>query len=143
AGAGIRFVDLDDLSKQAITEALFEYLEASLGDRVVEHPEVRAMVASRPTVAPLDPLTPPEQPLELPSIDGLATQRVPVFRPEEQETVSMPAFRPEEQATLEMPAFRPAPPQPAAGDAPTPFRIFDDEPVAAEPEPVETAPSSE
>lgn len=124
AGAGIRFVELDELSKQAITEALFEFLEMSLGDRVIEHPEVRAMVASRPTMAPLDPLTPPEQPMVLPSIDGLATQKMPAFRPEEQETLSMPAFRPSEPEPV------------AAGSAPTPFRIFDDEPAPApEPEP--------
>jgi uncharacterized protein (TIGR02266 family) len=128
AGAGIRFVDLDELSKQAITEALFEFLEMSLGDRVIEHPEVRAMVASRPTVAPLDPLTPAEQPLQLPSIDGLATQKMPAFRPEEQETLSMPAFRPAE-------------PEPAVtGGAPTPFRIFDDEPAETAPAAPEPAP---
>jgi uncharacterized protein (TIGR02266 family) len=129
AGAGIRFVDLDELSKQAITEALFEFLEMSLGDRVIEHPEVRAMVASRPTVAPLDPLTPAEQPMQLPSIDGLAT-------------LKMPAFRPEEQETLSMPAFRPAEPEPGAAGAPTPFRIFDDEPAAPESEAPEPAPAT-
>ncbi|GMU67030.1 MAG: hypothetical protein AMXMBFR36_33040 [Acidobacteriota bacterium] len=123
AGAGIRFVELDELSKQAITEALFEFLEMSLGDRVVEHPEVRAMVASRPTMAPLDPLTPADQPLTLPAIDGLATQAMPAFRPEDQETLSMPAFRPAEPV--------PAP----TGSPPTPFRIFDDETSTAEPEP--------
>ncbi|KAB2955517.1 MAG: hypothetical protein F9K16_15250, partial [Thermoanaerobaculia bacterium] len=51
AGAGIRFAELDDLSRQNLTEALFEFLEASLGDRVAENPEARALVASRPTHA--------------------------------------------------------------------------------------------
>ncbi|HSM13842.1 MAG TPA: PilZ domain-containing protein [Thermoanaerobaculia bacterium] len=54
AGAGIRFAELDELSRQHLAEALFEFLEASLGDRVAEHPEVASLVSSVPTHAPPD-----------------------------------------------------------------------------------------
>jgi len=65
AGAGIRFAELDELSRQHLAEALFEFLEASLGDRVAEHPEVASLVSSVPTHAPPDfDLPEPTEPAE-------------------------------------------------------------------------------
>lgn len=116
AGAGIRFVDLDTLSRQALTEALFEFLEASLGERAGEHPEVRALVESRPTHAPVE------------TLDQVAADAAALRS--ESATRAIPAFA----VTEEPPAAAPAA---DGGAAPTPFRIFDDEdeplPVAAPP----------
>ncbi len=113
AGAGISFVDLDELSRQHLAEALFEFLEASLGDRVGEHPEVRAIVASRPTHAP---------------IDSMASGELLSVPPEASETVSLP--RSALQPFLDKSAADKTEP------GLTPFRIFDDDPDAdgAEPE---------
>ena len=118
AGAGIRFVELDALSRQHLTEALFEFLEASLGDRVVESPEARALVASVPTHAPPEALSSIEPEVE------------PVPGP-----VSGPALPPPQLRVED-----------AGAGSPTPFRIFDEEPApfvpafAAEPAPAVPAP---
>lgn len=119
AGAGIRFVDLDELSRQHIAEAIFEFLEASLGDRVAEHPEARALVASVPTHAPLEFGGADESQEIEPDPASLRTQSIPAFT----RTVSQP-----------LPLAGAAPetgsePEPAM----TPFRIFDDEPGPAAP----------
>ncbi len=124
AGAGIRFVDLDTLSRQALTEALFEFLEASLGDRASEHPEVRALVESRPTHAPVE------------TLDQVAAEAE--AQRHEAATRAIPAF----PVTEEPPAPAPAA---DAGAAPTPFRIFDDEPEpfpAAVPPPAPAIPAT-
>ena len=105
AGAGIRFVDLDELSRQHITEAIFEFLEASLGDRLSENPEARALVASMPSShAPFDLGAPEPAPEPEPEPLGLETMRIPAFS----RTVSTPIPEPAPEIT--------------------PFRIFDDEP---------------
>ena len=130
AGSGIRFVDLDELSRQHLTEALFEFLEASLGDRMGESPEVQAMVASRPTHAPLEADAPDQsiEPFEPPAIEfapEAAAGTETASRELGKETVKIPV-------TIRDPV-------PGA----TPFRIFDDDvplPVsmapAAPPDPV-------
>jgi len=105
AGAGIRFAELDELSKQNITEALFEFLEASLGDRVSDNLEARALVASRPTHASLADFAPEPEAVPLP-----APAPEPVFAAVD--TQALPALEPRD----------------GAGGA-TPFRIFDEEPA--------------
>ena len=114
AGSGIRFVDLDELSRQHLTEALFEFLEASLGDRVGEDPEVQAMVASRPTHAPLEADAPDEsiEPFEPPAIE---------FAPEAAAGTET-ASRELGNETMKIPVTT-RDPVPGA----TPFRIFDDD----------------
>jgi len=48
AGVGIRFTELDALSRQHIAESLFEYLEAQLGVDVADHPDVPNLLAAVP-----------------------------------------------------------------------------------------------
>jgi rod shape-determining protein MreB and related proteins len=114
AGSGIRFVDLDELSRQHLTEALFEFLEASLGDRVGDHPEVQAMVASMPTHAPIEADDTEEsvEPFEPPAIE---------FAPAASEG-SGSAPRELGTETVKIPVTT-RDPVPGA----TPFRIFDDD----------------
>jgi uncharacterized protein (TIGR02266 family) len=104
AGAGIRFAELDELSRQNIAEALFEFLEASLGDRVADNPEARALVASRPTRASPADMAPEAvaEPEPEPVFVGAATRELP----------ALPALEARDGA-----------------NGATPFRIFDEEPA--------------
>jgi uncharacterized protein (TIGR02266 family) len=111
AGSGIRFVDLDELSRQHLTEALFEFLEASLGDRMVENPEVQAMVASMPTHAPI------EQAATIEAVEPPAIEVEP----------EPPQAAPAPPAALSTETVRiPVTTRDSIPGA-TPFRIFDDD----------------
>ncbi len=99
AGAGIRFDEVDEASRQALTEALFEFLESTLGDQAGDSPEMRALVDASSTHAP-----PASLDFGAAEAAGMSTRAIPAF---------------------------PLPEAPAAPPdlgAPTPFRIFDDEP---------------
>jgi len=54
AGVGIRFTELDALSRQHIAEALFEFLESQLGVEVADHPDMPNLLAAMPRASALE-----------------------------------------------------------------------------------------
>lgn len=103
AGVGIRFTELDALSRQHIAEALFEYLESQLGVDVADHPDVPDLLAAVPQRSDVQ--------FELVSSDE------PAPPPAAAEVAGRGAERP---AQAEPPP--PSPPQPAPR-----FQLFDDD----------------
>ncbi|MFN7943364.1 MAG: PilZ domain-containing protein [Thermoanaerobaculia bacterium] len=77
AGVGIEFMQLDAQSREHIAEALFEYLEESLGNEMLDLPSLTAeeAQADERTIRP-------ERPAEAATATpGLASEPVPAFEP--------------------------------------------------------------
>lgn len=132
AGAGIRFVELDELSRQHLAEALFEFLEASLGDRVAEHPEVADLVSSVPTHAPPDFDLPEPAASEaaasgsevLPDISDVAPEPSGEFTPFRIFDEEPGPYRPRQDlgtVRVEIPRAASPAPEPAIPSAPEPW----------------------
>jgi len=124
AGVGIQFTELDALSRQHVSEALFEYLEAQLGVDVADHPDVPDLLAAVPSragdsaeiaaerFAPEEDEAPVEE-LGLPS-DWSATEA-----PDEEEPPPLPSFRPfAETPEVGEEGFAPVVPPDEAAEAP-------------------------
>jgi len=100
AGVGIRFSELDALSRQHIAEALFEYLEAQLGVDVADHPDVPDLLAAVPSSSEVE-IPPPAEGEQLTfdaasndSPEPSAPVEEPVTRPGLEEEVTRPGTEP-------------------------------------------------